>query len=47
MAAMGARETAAKATSWCWRWTTEPSNPSAIVEQTGHAPVYSGPNMRW
>ena len=43
----GARDTAANATSWCSRWTTEPSKPSAIVEQTGHAPVYSGPNMRW
>jgi hypothetical protein len=34
--ASGARDTADKVTSWFARWTTKPSNPSAIAEQDGH-----------
>src|ERR1700739_1151072 len=33
--ASGARDTAESVTSWFARWTTKPSNPSAIVEQDG------------
>jgi hypothetical protein len=45
--ASGARDMAMSVTSWFARWTTEPSNPSAIAEQAGHPAVYSGPNMKW
>jgi hypothetical protein len=45
--ASGARDTAESVTSWFARWTTKPSNPSAIVEQDGHPAVQSGPNMKW
>jgi hypothetical protein len=34
--ASGARDTAESVTSWFARWTTKPSNPSAIAEQDGH-----------
>ncbi len=37
--ASGARDTAQSATSWFARWTTKPSNPSAIAEQDGHPAV--------
>src|SRR5216683_8033234 len=37
--ASGARDTAQSVTSWLARWTTEPSNPSAIAEQDGHPAV--------
>jgi hypothetical protein len=33
----GAREIAVNITSWCIRWTTEPSKPSAIAEHEGTA----------
>jgi hypothetical protein len=34
--ASGARDTVASMTSWFAKWTTKPSNPSAIAEQDGH-----------
>jgi hypothetical protein len=34
-----ARDTAESVTSWLARWTTKPSNPSAIVEQVAHPAV--------
>ncbi len=37
--ASGARDTADSVTSWLARWTTRPSNPSAIAEQDGHPAV--------
>src|SRR4029079_18809195 len=37
--ASGARETAQSVTSWFARWTTEPSNPSAIAEHEGQPAV--------
>ena len=37
--ASGARDTAESVTSWLARWTTKPSNPSAIAEQDGHPAV--------
>src|SRR5271169_6011833 len=37
--ASGARDTAESVTSWFARWTTKPSNPSAIAEQDGHPAV--------
>jgi len=37
--ARGARDTAESVTSWLARWTTKPSNPSAIAEQCGHPAV--------
>src|SRR3984893_5609041 len=37
--ARGARDTAESVTSWFARWTTKPSNPSAIAEQDGHPDV--------
>jgi hypothetical protein len=37
--ASGAREIDISVTSWFARWTTEPSNPSAIVEQAGQPAV--------
>ena len=37
--ARGARDTAESVTSWLARWTTKPSNPSAIAEQDGHPAV--------
>src|SRR5439155_19862538 len=47
MCAMGACDTAIIVTSWFSRWTTKPSQPSAIAEQAGQPAVYSGPNMKW
>lgn len=44
--ARGARDTAESMTSWLARWTTKPSNPSAIAEQDGHPAAYSRPNMK-
>ena len=46
-AAIGARDTATSATSWCSRWTAKALKPSAIAEHEGQPPVYSGPNMKW
>ena len=40
--ARGARDTAVSVTSWLARCTTNPLNPSAIVEQEGHPALYSG-----
>src|SRR3989441_940965 len=37
--ARGACDTAESVTSWLARWTTKPSNPSAIAEQDGHPAV--------
>src|SRR3989442_1358116 len=37
--ASGARETAARVTSWLARWTTEPLKPSAIAEHDGQPAV--------
>ena len=37
--ANGARDTAQSVTSWFARWTTKPSNPSAIAEQDGQPAV--------
>src|SRR2546425_5738683 len=41
--ARGARDTAQSMTSWLARWTTKPSNPSAIAEQCGHPARVVGP----